>query len=180
MSPPPQQSRFQLHTATHVNAASPPSSPSLSLSHGCPLGCRSRCDKCCRLNQSTPPSPSPPPSSPPLGRRRMPPCRLISGGPATSCRGWLMVCLDKKWTLFPACELWFMSPSSPPPRPSPLLSPNHPTYTLTTHSKNCVVHHIVLPTTSGVFVCPRLASFLHSRVAETPFWTFSGEWSGHP
>lgn len=76
-----------------------------------------------------------------------------------------MVCLDKKWTLFPACELWFMSPSSPPPRPSPLLSPNHPTYTLTTHSKNCVVHHIALPTTSG-FLCVHVSHHFYIRVLQ--------------
>lgn len=48
---------IQLHTFIHMLMLFLLLSPLDSFSHVCPLGCWSRCDKCCRLNQSTPLSP---------------------------------------------------------------------------------------------------------------------------
>lgn len=70
-----------------------------SLSHACPFGCRkSRCDKCCRLNQST--SLSPP--SRLQGKKEVASMQIDIRGPRPylPARGWMMVCLGKKNELY--------------------------------------------------------------------------------
>lgn len=76
-----------------------------------------------------------------------------------------MVCRDKKWTLFPECELWFMWLPSPSPKPIR----KHLHYTF---SWNSIVHHIVLHCQSAPEITSKVVVFMCTKTSQKQLLLF--------